>query len=115
MFPLGRLLTNVKHKDKPEDRPGAVYKIKCLRPPGNSYLFQSRYITPEFKPFSYYLNFVSKGKFDEPKEANATLARSVSNTDTEIVTPLFEKNKRVYEKSISINIITTPQEFVTYI
>ena len=26
---LGRLLTNVKDKDKPEDRQGAVYKIKC--------------------------------------------------------------------------------------
>ena len=29
MFTLRRLLTNVKDKDKPEDRPGAVYKIKC--------------------------------------------------------------------------------------
>ena len=29
MFTLRRLLTNVKGKDKPEDRPGAVYKIKC--------------------------------------------------------------------------------------
>ena len=29
MFTLWRLLTNVKGKDKPEDRPGAVYKIKC--------------------------------------------------------------------------------------
>ena len=28
MFTLRRLLTNVKDKDKPEDRPGAVYKIK---------------------------------------------------------------------------------------
>ena len=28
MFILRRLLTNVKGKDKPEDRPGAVYKIK---------------------------------------------------------------------------------------
>ena len=26
---LQRLLTNVKGKDKPEDRQGAVYKIKC--------------------------------------------------------------------------------------
>ena len=26
---LGRLLTNVKDKDRPEDRQGAVYKIKC--------------------------------------------------------------------------------------
>ena len=26
---LQRLLTNVKDKDKPEDRRGAVYKIKC--------------------------------------------------------------------------------------
>ena len=26
---LRRLLTNVKGKDKPEDRQGAVYKIKC--------------------------------------------------------------------------------------
>ena len=26
---LRRLLTNVKDKDKPEDRHGAVYKIKC--------------------------------------------------------------------------------------
>ena len=26
---LRRLLTNVKDKDKPEDRQGAVYKIKC--------------------------------------------------------------------------------------
>ena len=29
MFTLPRLLTNVKDKDEPEDRPGAVYKIKC--------------------------------------------------------------------------------------
>ena len=29
MFTLGHLLTNVKDKDKPEDRPGAVYNIKC--------------------------------------------------------------------------------------
>ena len=29
MFTLRRLLTNVKRKDKPEDRPGAVCKIKC--------------------------------------------------------------------------------------
>ena len=28
MFTLRRLLTNVKGKDKPEDRPGAVCKIK---------------------------------------------------------------------------------------
>ena len=28
-FTLRRLLTNVKGKNKPEDRPGAVYKIKC--------------------------------------------------------------------------------------
>ena len=27
IFPLRRLLTNVKGKDNPEDRPGAVYKI----------------------------------------------------------------------------------------
>ena len=29
MFTLRRLLTNFKDKDEPEDRPGAVYKIKC--------------------------------------------------------------------------------------
>ena len=29
MFPLRRLLTNVKDKEEPEDRPGAVCKIKC--------------------------------------------------------------------------------------
>ena len=29
MFTLRRLLTNVKDKDKPENRPGAAYKIKC--------------------------------------------------------------------------------------
>ena len=29
MFTLRRLLTNVKGKDKPEDRPGTVYKIRC--------------------------------------------------------------------------------------
>ena len=29
MTTLRRLLTNVKDKDKPEDRQGAVYKIKC--------------------------------------------------------------------------------------
>ena len=29
MFTLRHLLTNVKGKDKPEDRPGAVYKINC--------------------------------------------------------------------------------------
>ena len=29
MFTLRRLLTNVKGKGKPEDRPGAVYKIYC--------------------------------------------------------------------------------------
>ena len=29
MYTLRRLLTNVKGKDDPEDRPGAVYKIKC--------------------------------------------------------------------------------------
>ena len=29
MFTLRRLLTNVKDKDEPEDRPGAVYEIKC--------------------------------------------------------------------------------------
>ena len=29
IFTLRRLLTNVKGKDKPEDRPGAVYKIHC--------------------------------------------------------------------------------------
>ena len=29
MFTLRRLLTNVKDKDEPEDRPGAVCKIKC--------------------------------------------------------------------------------------
>ena len=29
MFTLRRLLTDVKGKDKPEDRPGAVYKIHC--------------------------------------------------------------------------------------
>jgi len=29
MFTLRRLLTNVTGKDKPEDRPGAVYKIHC--------------------------------------------------------------------------------------
>ena len=29
MFTLQRLLTNVNGKDKPEDRPGAVYKIQC--------------------------------------------------------------------------------------
>ena len=28
-FTLRCLLTNVKDKDEPEDRPGAVYKIKC--------------------------------------------------------------------------------------
>ena len=28
MFTLRRLLTNVKGKDKPQDRPGAAYKIK---------------------------------------------------------------------------------------
>ena len=30
MFTLRCLLTNGKGKDKPEDRPGAVYKIKCF-------------------------------------------------------------------------------------
>ena len=30
IFTLRRLLTNVKGKDKPEDRPGAVYKIHCF-------------------------------------------------------------------------------------
>ena len=30
MFTLRCWLTNVKGKDKPEDRPGAVYKIKCF-------------------------------------------------------------------------------------
>ena len=30
MFTLRCLLTNVKVKDEPEDRPGAVYKIKCF-------------------------------------------------------------------------------------
>ena len=29
MFTLRRLLTNVKDKDEPKDRPGAVCKIKC--------------------------------------------------------------------------------------
>ena len=29
LFTLQRLLTNVKDKDEPENRPGAVYKIKC--------------------------------------------------------------------------------------
>ena len=29
IFTLRRLLTHVKGKDKPEDRPGAVYKIYC--------------------------------------------------------------------------------------
>ena len=29
LFTLRRLLTNVKDKDEPEDRPKAVYKIKC--------------------------------------------------------------------------------------
>ena len=29
MFTLRRLLTNVKDKDEPKYRPGAVYKIKC--------------------------------------------------------------------------------------
>ena len=29
MFTLQRLLTIVKDEDEPEDRPGAVYKIKC--------------------------------------------------------------------------------------
>jgi len=29
MFTLQRFLTNVKGKDKPEDKPGAVYEIKC--------------------------------------------------------------------------------------
>jgi len=29
MFTLRRLLTSVKDKDESEDRPGAVYKIKC--------------------------------------------------------------------------------------
>ena len=29
MFTLRRLLTNVKDKDEPEERPGAVFKIKC--------------------------------------------------------------------------------------
>ena len=29
MFTLRRLLTNVKDKEEPEDRPGAVCKIKC--------------------------------------------------------------------------------------
>ena len=29
MFALRRLLTNVKDKNKSEDRPGTVYKIKC--------------------------------------------------------------------------------------
>ena len=29
MFSLRRLLTNFKDKDEPEDRPGAVYEIKC--------------------------------------------------------------------------------------
>ena len=29
MFTLRRLLTNVKDKDEPEHKPGAVYKIKC--------------------------------------------------------------------------------------
>jgi len=29
MFTLRRLLTNVKDKDEPEDRSGAVYNIKC--------------------------------------------------------------------------------------
>ena len=30
MFALRRLLTNVKDKDKSEDRPAAVYKSKCF-------------------------------------------------------------------------------------
>ena len=30
MFTLRRLLTIVKGKDKPEDRPGTIYKIKCF-------------------------------------------------------------------------------------
>jgi len=29
IFTSRRLVTNVKDKDEPEDRPGAVYKIKC--------------------------------------------------------------------------------------
>ena len=35
--PIFSLLTNVKGKDKPEDRPGAVYKINCSE-------FQATYI-----------------------------------------------------------------------
>ena len=31
IFTLRRLLTDVKGKDKPDDRPGAVYKIHCSR------------------------------------------------------------------------------------
>ena len=37
MFSLRRLLTNVKDKDEPEDRPGAVYKIKCSDCQGHLY------------------------------------------------------------------------------
>ena len=33
---LRRLLTNVKDKDKPEDRQGAVYKIKCIGEAGRN-------------------------------------------------------------------------------
>ena len=50
MFTLRRLLTNVKKKDEPEDRPGAVYQIKC------SDYGQAAYIGETGRDFTMRLN-----------------------------------------------------------
>ena len=44
-----RLLTNVKDKDEPEDRPGAVYKIKCSN-------CQATYVGKTGRDFMTWLN-----------------------------------------------------------
>ena len=45
MFTLPCLLTNVKGKDKPQDRPGAVYDIKCSNRPATNISETSRNLT----------------------------------------------------------------------
>ena len=49
MFTLRHLLTNVKDKDEPEDRPGAVCKIKCSD-------FQASYIAETGRNLTMQLN-----------------------------------------------------------
>ena len=77
IFTLRRLLTNVKGKDKPEDRPGAVYKIHCFD-------CQATYIERRNLNFNLTTRLTEHKRPTKKGDLNNNIAEHHSNTSHSI-------------------------------